>query len=729
MKDIKEGDGVFLISEKQLFILHEFYNFFVFLSIIFLLNFFAMLKFLHQTPFFRLLLPLIVGIVIFAVLPAVVISIQIAILCIAIIFIVVSFFIKKSKNQFAYRWVFGVGISFLLFVAGYFLSFQRNLKAEYNFSNGKNLYAAELTSAPVEKKNSYMVRAKIIGFQNDTTFETTEGNVIFYFQKNDSAATLLYGDKITLQAELNPPQKALNPDGFDFGRYLRRQGISATAYVPADYWKRTGKNTNFSIFRIADRCQKFLLNIYRNLGLSGDEFAIVAALTLGYTDEIAPELSKQYSASGAVHILSVSGLHVGIVYGFLSFILGLFLKEKRRAKIVKSLLIIICLWAYATLTGLSPSVMRAAFMCSTMAAAAGFNRKPQILNTIFLSAFVLLLVNPNNLYNIGFQLSYAAVISIVIFATSVNNLLKTNNKAIIFAVDIFIVSIAAQIGTAPFTVYYFHSFPTWFLLTNLIAIPLSTVIIYVALITLALSWVPIISTVLANLLQWLLIALNGSIHFIFDLPMSSLHISWNFVQMWLLVLTIAFAYIFYNSKKYLPAFLTLCCVLSVILINLKIKYQVLNSQEVIVYSSQKNTHLSFIQGNDNTVFTTDSVDIQILANSFWDNNKLHQPHFIGENGYFSDGFIEFMGKKFFILTNDFFRHKTTISTPFAIDYLVIGAMQKPKMEQLLTCFTPKEVVICNGVSAFYVSEIEKICSYNNIPTYSVGKNGAWILDL
>ena len=688
-----------------------------------------MLNFLHRTPFFRLLLPFVAGIVVFTAMPKVSLTAIFTLFGIAVICIFISFFVKNSKNQFAFRWVFGAGISILLLAAGYFLSFKKNEVSEFHFPNGKNIYELELTSAPIEKRNSFMVRAKVIGFQDSTEFKSTDGNVIIYIQKNDSAARLLYGDRLLVQAQFQPPQGALNPDAFDFGKYLRRQGISATAYITADYWKRTGANTNFSILRIADRSQKYLLNIYKKLGLEGNEYAVVAALVLGYQDEITPELTRAYSASGAVHILSVSGLHVAIVYGFLMFILGLFLKNQRWAKIVKSLLAIICLWSYAILTGMSPSVMRAAFMCSVVAAAMGFGRKSEILNSIFLSAFILLVANPNNLFNIGFQLSYAAVISIVIFAVPANNVLKTRNKALVFAVDIFIVSVAAQLGTAPFTIYYFHTFPTWFLLTNIIAIPLSTIIIYLAICTLALSAVPVLSTILASILKFLLIALNGSIEFIFNLPISIIPVSVSFEQMWILVLAVGFAYIFYYSKKYLPALITLCCILSVFLINLKIKYQTINSQKVVVYSAQKNTHVSFIQGNENTVFTTDSVDIQTLAYNFWDNNKLQNPHFIGENGYFSDGFIEFRSKKFFILTNDFFNRKTTNSAPLNLDYLVVGALQKPRMEQLLTCFSPKNVVICDGVSNYYASDIEKICAAHKIPTYSVARQGALILNL
>ncbi|MDR2825067.1 MAG: ComEC family competence protein [Prevotellaceae bacterium] len=688
-----------------------------------------MLNFLHRTPFLRLLLPLVAGIVVFAVFPNVPKWLLLIFFLIFAACIVFTFFIKNSKSQFAFRWLFGAGISVLLFVAGYFLSLKKNAASEFHFSKEKSIYLVELTSAPLEKKNSFMLRAKVIGYQQDMEMQTENSNVILYLQKNDSVAALLYGDRLLLQTQLQPPQPALNPDAFDFGTYLRRQGVAATGYVSANYWQHAGRNTDFSIFRFADRSQKFLLNIYRELGLKGNELAIVAALTLGYIDEIDPELAASYSASGAVHILSVSGLHVGIIYGFLVFILSLFLKKQRWANLAKSLIIIVFLWIYACITGLSPSVMRAAFMCSIVAFSLSFNRKSEIFNSIFLSAFVLLLINPNNLFNIGFQLSYAAVLSIVIFAVPANNLLKTKNKALIFAVDILIISVAAQLGTAPFTIYYFHTFPTYFLLTNIIAIPLSTVIIYMAITTLALSAVPFLSVVLASVLESLLVALNGAIHLISHLPVSVLNVSVSFEQMWLIVLALVFCCVFYYSKKFFPIIIALCCVLLVFIVNLKIKYETLNSQKVVIYSAQRNTHISFIEGNENTVFTTDSVDIQRLVQNFWDNNKLEEPAYIGENGFFSDGFIEFRKKKFYILTNDFFHRKTVTNSPLEVDYLIIGALQKPRMEQLLTCFLPKNVVICNGVSAYYTADIVNVCIAHSIPIYKIAEKGALVLEL
>ncbi|MDR1653606.1 MAG: ComEC family competence protein [Prevotellaceae bacterium] len=689
-----------------------------------------MLSFIHRTPFFRLLAPLIAGILAFMLMPNVPQAVLLTLLLFALSFIFISFLPANAKNQFAFRWVFGVGISFLLLVTGYYLSLRANSASEFHFTEEKNLYLVELTGAPLAKRNSYKIQAKVLGYQQDTSeFKADNSKVILYLQKNDSAAALLYGDRILVQAQMQPPQAPLNPDAFDFGAYLRRQGVAATAYVQAERWQRAGQNNNFSLMRLADRCQKYLLNIYRSLGITGDEFAIVAALTLGYTDDIAPELTDAYSASGAIHILSVSGLHVAIVYGFLLFVMNIFLKNKPWARFIKSLIIIVALWFYAFITGLSPSVMRAAFMCSIVALSMSLGRKAEIYNSIFLSAFVLLLINPNNLFNIGFQLSYAAVLSIVIFAVPSYKLLNTANKLIVFAADIVIVSFAAQLGTAPFTIYYFHTFPAWFLLTNIVAIPLSTIIIYVSISALALSSVTVLSGILAGALKLLLVALNNFIHFVFMLPMSVLNVSLNFEQMWLIVFALVLCCVFYYSKKYLPLILALCCILFALLLNLGIKYQTLISQKFVVYSAQRNTHVSFIEGNKNTVFTTDSTDIERIASNYWDNNKLAMPDFIGENGFFSDGFVEFYGKKFYILTNDFFRRRTSNAVPFAVDYLVIGALQKPQVEQLLTCLLPKKVIICDGVSAYYSAQTEKVCADRNIPVHNIGTEGALTVDL
>jgi competence protein ComEC len=277
-----------------------------------------------------------------------------------------------------------------------------------------------------------------------------------------------------------------------------------------------------------------LLDIFRRFGIAGDEFAVLAALTVGYTDALQPDLRASYSATGAMHILSVSGLHVGIVYVVIAFLLG-FLDKSVRKKILKAVLIVSFLWIYAFITGLSPSVVRSTLMFTFVAVGAALERKTHIYNTVFMSAFFMLLVNPDFLFDVGFQLSYAAVLSIVFFQRPFSNLLPVNNKLLRWLRDLLTVSVAAQLGTMPFTLYYFHQFPNYFLLTNLVAIPLSTIVIYLAMLLLLVSFVPYLSVGVAFLLKGSLWLLNYLIVWIENLPHALTMISFDFNQQVLII--------------------------------------------------------------------------------------------------------------------------------------------------------------------------------------------------
>ena len=182
---------------------------------------------------------------------------------------------------------------------------------------------------------------------------------------------------------------------------------------------------------------------------------MLAALTLGYKDALTPELRESFSTTGAMHVLAVSGLHVGIIFVVLEFLLS-FLNRWRFGKRLKPILIIVLLWSYAFITGLSPSVLRSSVMFSCMAFGGVLGRKSNTYNTIFVSAFFLLFFNADLLFDVGFQLSYSAVIAIVYFQPKIAGLLYVRNRFLRWAWDLAAVSLAAQIGTAPFAIFYFH---------------------------------------------------------------------------------------------------------------------------------------------------------------------------------------------------------------------------------------------------------------------------------
>ena len=683
------------------------------------------MDFLQRTPFFRLLLPLILGIIVYQYVDFQHWGLY-AMFFLAIVLMVLPFAIRIPKRQFQFRWLFGCGIFLFLFVLIYFLSGEREKENVFQRLNSKGIYRVELTAAPIEKAKSYLCKVDVIQYFDSTNWVTTRGKAILYLQKDSAASQLLFGDRLMLEAKFSPPERALNPDGFDYAAYLKRQGVGAVCYVPSGSWRMTDRDMGFSIQRQADICRNYLLNIYREFHIEGDEFAVLAALTLGYTDALQPDLRASYSATGAMHILSVSGMHVGVVYVVMAFLLS-FLNKNQRQKVIKTIFISLFLWGYAFLSGLSPAVVRATLMFSFVAIATCFERKSQIYNTIFMSAFFMLLYNPNFLFDVGFQLSYSAVLSIIFFQPIIGKLYIANNKYSKAVWDLFSVSLAAQLGTMPFTLYYFQQFPNYFLLTNFVAIPLSTIVIYLAMALLMTSFVPYLSAGVAFLLKWSLWLLNFLIVWVQNLPYSLSHVSLDIRQTIVVFLAVFCfsAYFFY--KKFSALVVGLSAVLLACVFNLQTNYQTMTSKRMIVFAGQKNTHVNFIDRNQNYVFTTDSVELDRIAKSFWQNQKLEKPHYIRQNEWFSDGVSSFAGSRILLLSNDFLR-KQTFSEPLKLDYLIIGRGLKPKIEQVLECLHPRKIIVDKTISDWYRQSIKKACQTRNIAFYSVAEKGAYVLN-
>lgn len=683
------------------------------------------MDYLQRTPFFRLLLPFIIGIILYQY-----VEIQhwslFALLCLSIIMISLSLALRKPQQQYQFRWIFGCGIFVFMLILAYFLSTTREKADVFTHLNQKGIYKVELTSAPVEKTKSYLCKVEVMELY-DTSWKPVKGHAILYFQKDNATSNLLFGDRLMIQAEFAKPEKPLNPDGFDYATYLKRQGIGATSYISSGSWKLIDKNKSFSIRREADICRNYLLDIYRKYHIEGDEFAVLAALTLGYVDDIQPDLFASYSATGVVHILSVSGMHIGVIYVVIAFLLG-FMDKTQRKKVLKAIFIMLFLWGYAFLSGMSAAVIRATLMFSLVAIATCFERKSQIYNTIFMSMLLMLLVNPNYLYDVGFQLSYAAVLSIIFFKPIIDKVYTPKNKLTRFTWTMFSVSIAAQLGTTPFTLYYFQQFPNYFLITNFIAIPLSSLIIYLAMGLLFVSFIPYFSIWVGALLKGSVWLLNFVIVTIQNLPFSVFHISLDMKQSLVFFLAIFSFSSYYFSKKYAPLVVGFISILLVCIFNLEMTYHTLNSKRMIVYAGQKNTHVNFIERNQNYVFTTDSLELKRIAKSFWQHQKLEKPVYLNKNTWFNDGFASYEGSKILILTQDILKKKTT-NKPLKLDYLIIGNRLKPKIEQIMECVHPKKIIVDRSVSKWYTENIKQFCKSHQIPFYSVAEDGAYYLTI
>lgn len=680
------------------------------------------MNFLQRTPFFRIFLALALGILLYQFICLSKLSLILIGLA-ALVAIIFSFFIKSPENLFKFRWLFGTGIALLLLVLGYWLRLNFDDKNQFTALNDKGIYEVEVVSAPIEKANSYQTKVKLINKVDSISIIPQKGNAVVYFQKTTGFdSTLIIGDKLLVSTEFQTPDGIKNPGGFDYATYLKHQGILATTYVSEGYWKKLNTNPSFSIRRISDRIRNSMLNIYRKFGIKGNEFAVLAALTLGYTDELKPELRQNYSNAGAMHILAISGLHVGIIFVVLNFLLK-FMNDTKKKKIIKSVVIIGFLWFYAFITGLSPAVFRATIMFSLVSAAGFLDRKSQIYNTIFFSAFVMLLLKPTSIFEVGFQLSYVAVLSIVFFQPRISKLFYTKNNILKWSWNLIAVSIAAQLGTAPFALFYFHQFPNFFLLTNFIAIPLATFIIYAAIALFIFSWVPGLSLLIAIVLKGLLTALNFSIQAIQGLPLAISSISLDIKQVVFIFIGLIFLVRYAQSKRFTPLFIGLFSIFLVVATFAVKRYSSLTAQKMILFSSYNVPIINLLDKDKNYVITTDSLMAAKTAGNFWKTNFINPPTYIQTY----NGFFTFKQKKFFILMDNSWNNKIA-DNPIKIDILIITNKGKPKIKDILENIYPQQIIVDKSISNWYTNQIKETCKTNHIGFYSVSENGAYILD-
>lgn len=412
----------------------------------------------------------------------------------------------------SYPFVFLSGFLLLLSVSGQLYPNHLIQEAE-----GQRTYMVTVVGEPQKKERSIKVEADVVDVRHAYT-----GRVLLYFGHDSLMPQLGHGDKLVVHTELKRVEQNGNPSEFNYARYLRFHHIHHQAYVSPGRWEflQAGRP---SLRRTFIALRKDLLEAFEKAGLSGAEHAVASALVLGYKADLEQTLVQAYAGAGATHVLAVSGLHVGIIYMVVNGLLGLLLFV-RHGERIRAVLTVMILVAYALLTGLSPSVSRAVTMFSFVAIAKTFDRKVSIYNTLACSAFGLMLFNPLIVMQVGFQLSYAAVLGIVMLQPWLFRLYvpvgwSAGKGWFIDKVwEITCVSIAAQLATFPLGLLYFHQFPNLFFVSNLFVIPGATLVLILGLILFAAQiWSPLLAFV-GLLIKWVIEGMNGLVAFIDRIP-------------------------------------------------------------------------------------------------------------------------------------------------------------------------------------------------------------------
>ncbi len=528
----------------------------------------------------------------------------------ALLLLLPGFFPSLRKS---YQQVSAFSILAFVCVVWIFYSFCQLHKGIHNPSYFKSEQSSDtlmvwLNEYPIKKRKSYKINAHVYAKKRMGEWQHASGKVMLYFEMDSAqAAQLKYGDMMVLHAAFAEIDEPKNPNQFDFKRYCRIQNIFHQAYVPRQNWKLLDENMGNGLKSFALGLRHHWLDKLRESGFREKEFAVAGALLLGYKDEIDKETLRAYSSAGAMHVLAISGLHVGIIFLMFNTIFK-FLLALPRGKIIRSVVVLSLIWLYALVAGFSPSVVRASVMFSAVALAQAANRKTNIYNTLLISAVVLITFDPQIIFQVGFQLSYAAVLGIVSVQPALDKLLKPKTKLGKAIWGIITVSIAAQLATFPFGLYYFHQFPNLFILSNLLVIPLVTLILYLGVPLLLLSMVFSLPTWLFAILSGLIHWMNRGVSWIESLPNSllyGLHIEdW---QLWLLMAGIALGVVALKVKSRNVFAASFALLFGVQMGGLMRYWESQNRREIVLYNTTGALAMDLTVGRENVFLYSNAL--------------------------------------------------------------------------------------------------------------------------
>ena len=681
-------------------------------------------------PFIRLLVPFALGIWLsFSCLDLS--DFQVKIALVAVVFLGIALFaVSSAVKDYKYRWVFGVILYLHLILIGIIVV---NIRDD-DLDAGQDVFVARLAECPAEKEKSVKVVMKM---QSDA------GSVMAYFEKNEHSLGLKYGDVIAFYEPPNVVEPPKNPEQFDYQRYLSRKGILRQVYLKNDSWERLNCNRANPIYAFSYRLRDFLLQTMQALDIEGDEYAVAAAILLGYDDTLPDELRKKYVTAGSMHILCVSGMHVGVVFMVFSYLLGFLNKRKPWQYALKQVLLLLLIWFYALLAGLAPSILRSTIMLSFVIIGDMLKRNGVLLNSLAASAFLLLSIDPANLFNVGFLLSYCAVIGIVVLQKPIYNLIYVKHKFFDKIWELTSVTLSAQVATAPFSIYYFHQFPTYFWLSNLFMGPISMIVIIGGMVMLLVFFIPYINIVLAFCVKWMVFAMNYVVTRIENLPLSIVNgLYINKLEFLCLIMAILLLMMIIEHKKKFMALgiLSVLLVFSVSQLTRAVIQR--NQMSLTVYSVKKATAIDFVCGNehvllcDTTLINDPSIASFNIENNFVKEGVFANGTFVlTDKPYFENPYLEKMENliTFGGITLGFSDEKSTfgVKLPFRphLDYFIVQGRRNFDLERLLNCYIVDLLILDGSLPDYLTQKIIKMAEEIGQEYYDVKSSGAFVLNL
>jgi competence protein ComEC len=685
-----------------------------------------------RIPFIRMLLPLIAGIITWFYFPLALLWPRAGL--VAGFILILSGTSFRIAKRFRFRWLPGIGLNLVFFALGCLLLNYSDIRNSSNwigkaYRSGDPLIVT-IQEPLTDKPKSYKAVARIESVINEGAMTGVEGKILLYFRKDSLKPAIGYGSQVLINIPLQPVTNSGNPGGFDYKRYCAFQGIYHQLFLkPGDY-QLLGTTHSSWFNRLLLGTRQRVLSTLRKYITSKNEVGVAEALLIGYRDDLDRELVQSYSNTGVVHIIAISGLHLGMIYGMMLWFFSPF-RGKKWNKVVQPVMILFVLWTFTFLAGAAPSILRSAVMFTCIVLGEVISKKTSVYNALAASAFILLVMSPFYLWDVGFQLSFAAVLSIILFSKHVNNWFYFRNKLLAKLWNLSAITLSAQLLTLPVILYHFHQFPNLFLFTNIIVVPFSGLVLFAELILLLISFIPLAAEYFGRILEWMIALMNTLIERTDKIPFAVT----DGIQVSVLQAIFLYAAIITGAlwllRKNKPL-LFACCASAIVFVGLR-SIDIINrnrQQKLIVYNVPGFTAIDVLDGNKFEFIG----DTALLGDGYLRNFHLRPSRIVNRvreegllNIFATNQVIRSERKKVIIIDQPL--PDTVPAGKIRLDAIIITKNPKLYINQLVKQYDCNLVVFDATNPLWKIQLWKKDCDSLHLRHHSVPEQGAFEMDL
>ncbi len=658
--------------------------------------------------------------------------------CVSAVLIITIGLLNKTETIYRLRVLHGTVLTVLLISFGFTLTWfyaEKNYRAHFeNYLEEETFLIAEIVNPPLDKEKVVTAIVRVREVKGSFSYQTS-GKLLINLLRDSLSGDLKYGDVIAFKSEIEEFDEPKNPNEFSFKLYQSFHNIYHRTFLKPGDWKLINQQEGNLFMSAVYAMREYFLSLITKYVRGKNDFAVASAIMLGYNDYMNGDVTRAYASSGALHVLSVSGLHVGIMFFMLNMLLKWMDKMGRRYQIAKSVIVILLIWLYACLTGLSPSVLRSAAMFSLIQVGIVLTQNVNIYNVIFGSALVLILFNPFIVTEVGFRLSYLAVIGIIYLQPKFYSILTFKNWFLDKAWMIIAVSLAAQIATCPLSLFYFHQFPTMFLLSNLVVIPVSNFVLFSGTALFALGEVPYINFAIGWCFDMLIWLLNKFIFVIDSLPFALIQgISITMIEMILIYILVVLICWLTEERRVKVLIASLFIVLG--LSSFYSYEQIIkpDQKKIVVYSVPKQRAIAFIDGRkvyyafDSTILQNHSSMLFHVRHHWWDCGI--QEEITANSKRLSFGnLILLSGKKVLLIDSTLSKPDFELPEKLKVDLVILSHSPKVYMSNLIKLADFQEVVFDSSNKKWRIDYWKKDCAKMKIKFWDVNEQGAFIRDV